>query len=34
MRYTWVGAGLILLVVGIVWIFQGLGNIKGSFNDG
>jgi hypothetical protein len=34
MRYTWVGGGAILLVVGIVWIFQGIGSIKGSFMTG
>ena len=34
MRFAWLGAGVILLIVGIVWIFQGLGSLRGSFMTG
>jgi hypothetical protein len=34
MRFAWLGVGLVLLAVGIVWLFQGLGSIKGSFMTG
>jgi hypothetical protein len=34
MRFAWLGVGVILLVVGIVWIFQGVGNLRGSFMTG
>src|SRR5690349_5851494 len=30
MRFAWLGVGVVLLVVGIVWVFQGVGSIKGS----
>jgi hypothetical protein len=31
MRVAWLAVGAILLAVGIVWIFQGVGSLKGSF---
>lgn len=34
MRFAWVAGGVILLAVGIVWIFQGVGSLKGSFMTG
>jgi hypothetical protein len=34
MRVWWVAGGLILLVVGLVWLFQGVGSVKGSFMTG
>jgi hypothetical protein len=33
-RIGWVAVGVILLAVGIVWIFQGVGSLKGSFMTG
>ena len=34
MRFVWLAVGAILLVVGIVWIFQGVGSLGGSFMSG
>ena len=34
MRFVWMAVGAILLVVGIVWIFQGVGSLGGSFMSG
>jgi hypothetical protein len=34
MRFAWLAVGAILLVVGIVWIFQGVGSLGGSFMSG
>ena len=34
MRFAWLGAGALLLVVGIVWISQGVGSLGGSFMSG
>ncbi len=34
MRFVWMAVGAILLVVGIVWIFQGMGSMGGSFMSG
>jgi len=33
-RFVWMAVGAILLVVGIVWIFQGVGSLGGSFMSG
>jgi hypothetical protein len=33
-RFVWMAIGAILLVVGIVWIFQGVGSLGGSFMSG
>jgi hypothetical protein len=33
-RFVWLAVGAILLVVGIVWIFQGVGSLGGSFMSG
>jgi hypothetical protein len=33
-RFAWLVVGAILLVVGIVWIFQGMGSLGGSFMSG
>jgi len=34
MRWAIIGVGAALLVVGSVWIFQGVGVLKGSFMTG
>jgi uncharacterized membrane protein len=34
MRFAWLAAGATLLVVGVVWIFQGVGSLGGSFMSG
>ena len=34
MRFAWLAVGAVLLVVGIVWIFQGTGSLRGSFMTG
>ena len=34
MRFAWLAVGAILLAVGIVWIFQGVGSLRGSFMTG
>ena len=34
MRFAWVAVGVILLAVGVVWIFQGVGSRRGSFMTG
>ena len=34
MRFAWLAVGVILLAVGIVWIFQGVGSLGGSFMSG
>jgi hypothetical protein len=34
MRFGWLAVGAILLAVGLVWIFQGVGSLRGSFMSG
>ena len=34
MRWSWAALGVLLLVVGGVWILQGVGALEGSFMTG
>lgn len=34
MRTVWLAIGAVLVIVGAVWIFQGIGALKGSFMTG
>ena len=34
MRFVWAAVGGILLAVGIVWIFRGVGSLRGTFMSG
>ncbi len=34
MRWVMIGAGMLLVLAGGVWIFQGIGVLKGSFMTG
>lgn len=34
MRAVWLVVGAVLVIVGVVWIFQGIGDLRGSFMTG
>jgi hypothetical protein len=34
MRFAWLAIGAVLFVVGVVWFFQGVGSLGGSFMSG